>query len=109
MVVPDSSVRVGDVHGGPVPVAEGLPDRVVAVERNRILDPHVLHCLPDVVDVALERELGRVDADHHEAQIRVLLEPGANITERAEPVDTGVGPEVDENDLAAQFIRCEQR
>src|SRR2546427_431032 len=78
MVVPDSSVLVGDVHGGPVPVAEGLPDRVVAVERDGILDPHLLRRLADVVDVPLERKLQRVDADHHEALIRVLLGPGAD-------------------------------
>ena len=62
LVVPDSSLRVGDVQRRPVLVAEGPPDRIVAVERDRILDPHVLRGRPDVVNVLFERELRCVDA-----------------------------------------------
>jgi hypothetical protein len=104
LVVPDSPLGVGDVHGGPVPVAERPPNRIVAVERDRILDRHVPGGLADVVDVALERELGRVDADHHEALICVLLGPRAHISERAQPVDAGVRPEIDEDDLPSQAL-----
>jgi hypothetical protein len=103
-VVPDSTLSVGDVHGRPIAVAESAPDPVIAVERDRILDPQVLRGLADVVDVLFERELGRVDADHHKPLVCVLLEPGADIAERAEPVDAGVGPEVDEDDLSAQVV-----
>jgi hypothetical protein len=38
VVVADSPLRVGDVHRRPVPVREGVPDRVLAVQRDRILD-----------------------------------------------------------------------
>ena len=109
VVVANSSFPVSDVRGRPVVVAERLPDRIVRIERDRILDPHLLRGLADVVDVALERELGRVDADHDQAIIRVLLRPRTDIAERAEPVDAGVRPEIDEGHLSAQVRGRERR
>ena len=41
-VVPDLPFRVHEVDRGPVAVVEGLPDRVVVVDRDRIADPHLL-------------------------------------------------------------------
>ena len=108
MVVPDSPFRVRDVHGGPVVVVERVPDREVGVERDRILDAHVLRGPADVVGVVLERELRRVDADDDQALIHVLLVPRADVAERAQPVDARVRPEVDEHDLPAQAVRGER-
>src|SRR5438445_6933183 len=108
LVMPDSTLRVGDVYRRPVLVAESAPDRIVTVERDRIPDPHVLRGLPDVVNVLFERELRRVDADHDQSLIFVLLGPRADIGERAEPVDAGVRPEIDKNDLFTQ-VRCVER
>jgi hypothetical protein len=107
LVVSDPSVRVGDVRRRPVLVAERLPDRVVGVEGDRIFDVHVLRSLDDVVGVPFERELGRVDAHHDQPLIPVLLGPGADITERAEPVDARVRPEIDEDDLSLQ-VGCRE-
>ena len=56
----------------------------------------------DVAGVALERELGRLDADDHEPLAPVLRVPGLEVGERADAVDAGVGPEVDQHDVAAQ-------
>src|SRR5207237_508279 len=81
LVVPDSSLRVGEVRGRPVPVCEGLPDRVAAVERDRILDAHVLRRPADVVDVLFEWELRRVNADHDQPLVLILPGPGADIAE----------------------------
>src|SRR5262249_18676539 len=67
-----------------------------------VLDAHLLHRPPDVVGVLLERELRGVDADHDQPVALVLLRPGADVAERSEPVDAGVRPEVDENDLSAK-------
>ena len=93
----------GDVDGRPKSVGESLPDPVVAVERDGILDGHVLDRPSHIVDVAFKRELRGVDADHDQPLILVLLGPGADIGECAEPVDAGIGPEVDENDLPLQI------
>src|SRR6516164_3577161 len=108
LVMADPSPGVGDVHGRPVPVGEGIPDCVVAVERDRILDAHVLHGPADILDVPFEREFWGVDANHNQAVILVLLSPRADVAERAQPIDAGVGPEVDENDLAPQVRRGER-
>ena len=62
--MPDTPLRVGEVERGPVVVAERTPHRVVIIGRDRVSDPHVLDGLPDIADIVLEGELGRVDADH---------------------------------------------
>ena len=50
-----------------------------------------------------------MDADHHQSLILVFLGPGADIGKRAQPVDAGVGPEIDEDDLSAQSRRRQGR
>ena len=47
-------------------------------------------------------------ANYHQTLILVFLSPGANIGNRAKPIDTSIGPEVDENDFAAQ-AGCRKR
>src|SRR5947199_2441691 len=108
VVVPYPGFWISEVGGGPVAVAEGSRGRVVAVEWDRVLARHGLRGLADVFDVALERELRRVDADDDQASIAVLLGPRANEGQRAEPVDAGVRPEVNENDLSSQTPRSER-
>jgi hypothetical protein len=109
LMVPDSPFRVGDVDGGPKPVGERLPDRIIAIDCDRIVDGHVLDGLAHVVNVAFKWELRSVDPDHDQPLIRVPLGPGADIGECAKPVDAGVGPEVDKNDLPVQIRRAERR
>jgi hypothetical protein len=93
---------VDEIEGRPIVVAEAAPDRIVVVDRDRIRQLHHLHGTTNVVGVVLERELGRVHADDDEPLIPVFLGPGAHIGNRAQPVDAGVSPEIDEHDLAAQ-------
>src|SRR5262249_38160241 len=81
---------------------------VLAVDRDRITDSVLLNRPADVVDVPLERKLGRVDADDDQTLIRVLLRPRADVAEGAQPVDARVRPEVDQDDLAAQPFGCER-
>src|SRR5215212_7342468 len=108
VVVPDPALRVCEVDRRPVPVGECAPDPVVAVERDRVLDPQGLHGLADVVNLVLERELRRMDADDDQASIAILLGPRAYECQRAEPVDACVCPEVNENDLSSQTLRSER-
>jgi hypothetical protein len=102
LMMSDLSLRVDEVEGWPVVVVEGTPDRVVVVDRDRVVDPQVRGGSADVVEVVLEVELGRVHADDHQSVILVLLGPRADIRKGAEPVDAGVGPEVDQDDASAQ-------
>jgi hypothetical protein len=102
-VVADLALGVDEVQGRPVMVVEGAPDGVVVVDRDRVGDPQVLDLLADVVEVVLEVELGGVDADDHQPAVLVGLGPGADIGKRPEPVDAGIGPEVDEDDAAAEL------
>jgi hypothetical protein len=68
---------VRDVERGPVAVRKGVPDGVVAVDGDGIGDSPFVDGRADAVDVCLERELGRVDADDGEAVLAVPLVPRA--------------------------------
>jgi len=109
VVVPDAALRVGEVQGRPVVVAEGTPYRVVVVDRDRVTDPHVPLGAADVVGVVLERELGCVHADHDQPEAGVFPGPGAEVGELAEPVDAGVGPEAGQDDVPPQPGRRQRR
>src|SRR6266496_2104484 len=102
LMMSNLSLRVDEVEGWPVVVVEGTPDRIVVVDRDRIVDPQVRGGSADVVEVVLEVELRRVHADDHQSVILVLLGPRAEVGKGAEPVDAGVGPEVDQDDASAQ-------
>jgi hypothetical protein len=104
----DSAFLVGEVDRRPEVVREGAPNGIVAVDRDGELNAEVARLGDDVVDVLLEAELGRVDADHGQAVVPVLGCPGPQVGERAQPVDAGVGPEVDEDDLSAQALGRER-
>ena len=80
-VMPNHTLCVDEVLRGPIVVGEGLPDRVVVVERDRILDVHVVCGPTHVADVVLEPELGSVDADHDEAVRLVCVRPRADVRE----------------------------
>ena len=62
VVMPDASLDVGEVESGPVVVGERTPDRVFVIERDRVVDRHVLHGPADVPGVVLEGELGGMHA-----------------------------------------------
>jgi hypothetical protein len=108
-MMPNLPLRVDEVQGWPVSVGEGIPDRVVVVDRDRIVDPQVGGGSAEVVEVVLDVELGRMDADDHQAVVLVPLGPGAEVGKLAEPVDAGVGPEVDQDDVAIQVGRRQWR
>ena len=108
MVEADPPVPIGEVQRRPEVVVQGTPDPVVAVDRDRVLDAEGARLGDDVVAVALEAELGRMDADDGEADVRVSRRPCPDVRQRPEPVDTGVGPDVDEDDAAAQSLGCQR-
>jgi hypothetical protein len=98
--------RIDEVKGRPILILECPPDRIVVVDRDRILDPHLPHGSTNVVDVLFESEFGCVHADHDEL-LPVLLRPGAHIRKRAQPVDAGIGPEVDDDHLPDEILRLQ--
>ena len=108
MLVADDAVAVDEVQRGPVMVVEGPPDRVVAVQRDRVVDRSLLRRLADTVDLVLEVELRRVGSDHDEPVITVGLRPGADVRLLPEPVDAGQRPEVDEDHVAPQLGGAER-
>ena len=103
VLVADHAVRVDEVERRPVVVVEGAPDRIVVVDRDRVVDLSLLRRLLHAVDLLLEGELRRVDADHDQPVVPVGLRPRTDVRLRAQPVDAGQRPEVHEDDVAAQL------
>jgi hypothetical protein len=66
--------------------------------RQPTTDVQLLRRLADIVDLPLERELGRVGTDDDERLVLVLLGPCTDVAQRAQPIDARVRPEVDEDD-----------
>jgi len=100
---------VDEIERRPIVVAKAAPDSVVAIDRHRIGDASRLQGALHIVDILLEWEFGRVHADDHQSAILVFLGPAADIGKLTQPVDAGVGPEIDEHDLAAQCLGRERR
>ena len=98
----DPPLGVDEVLGRPVLVAVGVPGRQVVVLGDRVVDAVALDRFLDVAGVLLEGELGRVDADDRQAVLAVAPVPGLQVGQRAQAVDAAVGPEVDQDDAAAQ-------
>jgi hypothetical protein len=87
VVMSDLAVGVDEVEGGPVVIAERLPDGVVVVDDHRVADIHLLQRPAHVVDVAFELELGRLHPDHRKSLARILVRPRPHVRKRADPVD----------------------
>lgn len=97
------------IQRGPVLVAEGVPDRVAAVDRDRIGQVQRGGEMLDACRVLFEFEFRRMHADDDQARVLVLRGPGAQPRRRAHPVDARIGPEIHEHHLAAQRLHVERR
>ncbi len=94
---------VDQVLRRPVLVVPRVPRPEVVVERDRVPDPELLGVVADVRPHPFEGELRCVDADDREAARPVALVPLGDVGERAQAVDAGVRPEVDQDDPAAEL------
>ena len=103
VLVADHATGVDEVQRRPVVVAERAPYPIVVVDRDRVVDRSLLRRAPHEVDVVLERELRRVDADDDQPVVSVGLRPRADVGLLAQPVDAGQRPEVHEDDVTAQL------
>ena len=104
VVVADATLCIGDIQRGPVVVAERPPDQKVIVDRDRERKLQLADRAAHIDRVLLERELGRVNADHHETLLLVALGPRANVGDRTQAVDARVGPEVDDDHSSTQAL-----
>src|SRR5262249_16072076 len=107
-VMSQTPLRVDKIESWPILVLESAPNRKIVVDCDRILQSHVLRCTANVIDIPFEWKLGCVHPDHDQPEFLVLLRPGANIWDRAQHIDAGVGPDIDEDNFSAQAV-CRQR
>src|SRR6516165_4213899 len=109
MVVPNAALCVDEVMRGPVPVVEGSPDGVVIVDSHGVIDFQIDYSVLHITDVLLEGKLRRMRANDNQSLILVLLGPGPDIRDCSEAVDAGVGPEIDQHDLAPERFGRKRR
>src|SRR5436309_2214234 len=60
MMLANAPLRIDEIEGRPIFVLESTPYRMVAIDRDRIIDLHVLRRSANVIDVFLECELRTV-------------------------------------------------
>ena len=109
VMMPNPPLGIDEIEGRPIGVLERTPYRMIAIDRDRILDPQVRHGSAHILDLFFKGELRRVHADHDQSLLRVFLGPRADIGQLAEPIDAGIGPEVDEDHFPAQAGRPQWR
>ena len=101
VMMPNPPLGIDDIEGRPIGVLERTPYRMIAIDRDRIIDPQVRHGAAHILDIFFKGELRRVHADHDYSSILVFLGPRADIGQLAQPIDAGRGPDVDEDHLPA--------
>ena len=95
---------VDERQRGPRSGGVGLPGHEVGVVEHDVLHLVALNRLVDGFDGALEFELRRVHADHHELVV-ILFFNFAQFIQNVQAVDAAERPEVQQNDLAAQILQ----
>jgi len=85
-------LRIDEIEGRPIVIVERTPDHIVAIDRDWIINPHVLRRAANIIEVSFEFELRRVYADHYQPVIPVFLGPGAHIGQCTQPIDTSESP-----------------
>ena len=78
-MIANMPLRIDEIEGRPIVVRKSVPDRIVVIDGDRILDLHLLGGSANVLEVVLKGELRRVYADHHHSVIPVFLGPRADI------------------------------
>src|SRR5262245_25660403 len=101
-MMPNTSLRIDEIQCRPSLVPESAPYDVVIIDRDRVINVHVFDRSAHIVQILLKSELRRVDSDHHQSLILVFLRPRAHVRKRAQPVDAGVSPEIDEDDFSTE-------
>src|SRR5262245_53217987 len=98
----DEALLVDDVLGRPILILVRSPRCVIVVLRYRILDAVALDGSLDVAERLFARELRRVHTNNDEALVFVSLVEPLHVRQRVDAVVASIGPEIDEDDLAAQ-------
>src|SRR5262249_3621982 len=93
----------------PVAIGERFPEFEVAVHDDRILEPELFNAALHVRFVMREEKLGRVHADDSQALVAITRVPLFYIRQRADAVDAGVVPEVDQDGASAQLAHAQRR
>src|ERR1700733_15942133 len=101
VVKADAPRGIDKVISGPVLIVKTTPDAVVIIHRDRVGDAEILHRFADVRFILFKGKLRGMDADDHQTAVLVFLIPRPDIGQRAQAVDAGIGPEIDQNYFAA--------
>lgn len=102
-IVTLTDLRVANLAGSvdEVPVSVRVPGDEVVVQPDRILEPVLMHGTLNVLNRALECELGTVDADHRAGRLILIVHPTQE-SEGVLAVHTREGLELEQDDAVAK-------
>src|ERR1700689_211352 len=109
VVEADAPRGIDKVISGPVLIVKSTPDAIVVIHRHGIGDAEILHRFADVRFIFFKGKLWGMNADNYQAAVLVFLIPGPDIRQRAQAIDAGIGPEIDQNHFATKRSRGERR
>ena len=72
LMMPNMPLRVDKVQGWPILVLEGVPDRKVIIDGDRVFDHSVFYGPANVVDALFKFELGCLHADDNQSLALVV-------------------------------------
>src|SRR5215469_6360823 len=95
--VPQIPVFIEKIFGWPVAIGKCLPDLAVAVDHDWIGQPKFADAASNIRFILCEGELRRVYANDGQTLFPIALMPGLYVGQRADAVDAGVVPEIDQH------------
>src|SRR5215469_6964313 len=107
--MPYATLAIDEIVSRPVFVVECPPDAVITIDRDWIGNFQIADSLLHIGAFFLKRKLRGVNTNDHKAGILVLRGPALDIRQSTQTVNTGIGPEVDEDDLSAERLCAERR
>ncbi len=99
--------RIDHAQAGPTVAVVGVPDFVVGVVDDRMLDFVAHNSLANAFGIVLGVELAGMDADHHDV-VRIGPFQLFQFRQHVHAVDAAVGPEIEDHEFAAQGVQIDR-
>ncbi len=99
--------RIDDSQAGPAGAGVGIPDFVIGIVHDRMLDLISHDRLTNALRIMLGIELARVHANHYDI-VRIRFLKLLELWQHVHAIDAAVRPEIEHDKLAAQIFEIDR-